>query len=82
MLVLVLLLSKILIIMSVVGLARCSSKFRRISSELDQQVLTALKRIMHVTTDQGYPSQFIPVLILLTVLTFLLSSYVTGAAVR
>jgi hypothetical protein len=82
MLSLMLILSKILIVISVVGLLRCSSRFRRISHELDQQVLTALKRMMHVSSDQGYPSLFFPVLILLTVLSFLLSTYVTMAAGR
>ena len=79
---LVLILSKILITVSLVGLVRCSASFRRMSSELDQQAFTALRRIMHATEDRGYPPQLIPLLMLLTALFFMLSSNVTGAVVR
>jgi len=81
--VLVLVLAKILIITSIVGLLRCSSKYRRMSRELDDHALTALKRIMHAAEDCGYPAYLVPLLILLTTVYFMLSSYyVTGAVVR
>jgi hypothetical protein len=79
---LVLIFSKILIAISVLGLLRCSGKFRSMSSELDEQVFTALRRIMHTTEESGYPPLLIPLLMLLTALTFMLSAYVTTAAVR
>ena len=79
---LVLIFSKILIAISVLGLLRCSESFRRMSSELDEQVFAALKRIMRTTEESGYPPHLIPLLMLLTVLTFMLSAYVTTAAVR
>ena len=79
---LVLILSKILIIVSVVSLLRCSEKFRSMSRELDEQAFTALRRIMHATEDRGYPPQLVPVLMLLTALSFMLSIFVTTAGAR
>ena len=79
---LVLILSKILIIVSVVSLLRCSEKFRSMSRELDEQAFTALRRIMHATEDRGYPPQLVPILMLLTALSFMLSMYVTAAGAR
>jgi hypothetical protein len=78
----VLVLSKILITVSLVGLLRCSATFRMMSQELDQQAFAALKRIMRATEESGYPPQLIPLLILLTALSFMLSMYVTGPGVR
>jgi hypothetical protein len=52
------------------------------SRELDQQAFAALKRIMRATEESGYPPQLIPLLILLTALSFMLSLYVTGPGVR
>jgi hypothetical protein len=78
----VLILSKILIVVSVMGLLRCSARFRRMSREVDDHVYTALKRIMRATEDCGYPPQLVPLLLLLTALSFILSAYVTTAAVR
>ena len=75
-------LSKILIIVSVVSLSRCSEKFRSMSRELDEQAFTALRRIMHATEDRGYPPQLVPILMLLTALSFMLSMYVTAAGAR
>ena len=77
-----LVLSKILIVTSVVGLLRCSATFRTMSQELDQQAFAALKRIMRATEESGYPPQLIPLLIVLTALSFMLSLYVTGPGVR
>jgi len=70
---LVLLLAKILLVVAVVGILRSSSRFRSMSRELDEQALTALKRIMRATEECGYPPVLIPLLMLLTALTFLLS---------
>jgi hypothetical protein len=73
----VLILSKILIVISLTGLLRCSARFRQVGSELDEQVFAVLRRAMRATEDQGYPPQLLPLLILLTALSFLLSAYVT-----
>jgi len=77
-----LILSKILIVVSVTALLRCSEQFRRMSRETDELAFTALKRIMQTTEDCGYPRHLIPVLIALTALSFMLSSYITMPAVR
>jgi hypothetical protein len=79
---LVLILSKILIAVALVGLLRCSEKFRSMSREFDEEALAAMKKIMHATEEHGYPPQLIPLLILLTALSFIMSAYVTGPAVR
>jgi hypothetical protein len=79
---LVLVLSKILIIVAVVGLLRSSPAFRSMSRDLDEQAFAALRRIMRATEDCGYPPQLIPLLMLLTALSFMLSMYVTGPYVR
>jgi hypothetical protein len=76
----VLILSKILIAISVAGLLRCSATFRRKSREFDEQAFSGLKRIMRATEECGYPPQLVPLLILLTALSFMLSSYFTMAA--
>jgi hypothetical protein len=78
----VLILSKILIAVALVGLLRCSERFRRMSRELDEQVFAAMKKIMHTTEEHGYPPHLIPLLMLLTALFFIMSAYVTTAAVR
>jgi hypothetical protein len=78
----VLILSKILIAVALVGLLRCSEKFRCMSRELDEQALAAMKKIMHATEEHGYPPHLIPLLMLLTALSFIMSAYVTAAAVR
>jgi len=78
----VIILAKILIAISVAGLLRCSKKFRSMSRELDEQVFVAMKRVMRATEETGYPPQFVPILMLLTALCFMLSMYVTGPVVR
>jgi len=78
----VLILSKILIVVSLVGLLRCSAKFRSMSRELDENAYTALRRIMHATEECGYPPQIVPLLMLLTALCFVLSMFVTAPGVR
>ena len=75
-------LSKLLIAISIAGLLRCSTRFRRMSRELDEQAFTVLRRLMHATEDSGYPSDIIPLLMLLTALWLMLSSYVTTVGVR
>jgi len=78
----VLILSKILIAVALVGLLRCSEKFRRMSRETDEQVFSAVKKIMRATEEVGYPPHVIPLLMLLTALCFMLTGFVTTAAVR
>ena len=76
---LVTVLAKLMIVTAVVGLLRSSSQFRSMSRELDEQVFSALKRIMNAAEECGYPPQLIPLLMLLTALSFMLSLYVTMA---
>jgi hypothetical protein len=52
------------------------------SRELDDQALAALKRIMNASEEYGYPRELIPVLMLLTALSFMLSMFVTTAGAR
>ena len=77
-----LLLSKVLVVLAVVGLLRCCETFRSMSRQLDEQAFAALRRIMNATEDYGYPPQIIPLLILLTAISFALSAYVTLGAGR
>ena len=79
---LVLVLSKILIIIASVGLMRSSPKIQSMSRELDERAFAALRRMMSATEESGYPPQLIPLLMLLTALSFMLSMYLTGAYVR
>jgi hypothetical protein len=75
---LVLILSKLMIVASVVGLLRCSSTFRQRSRELDEYAFAALRRIMRTTEEYGYPPQLIPLLIILTAISFMLSMVLTA----
>ena len=77
-----LILTKILIIVAAVGLLRSSPAIQTMSRDLDQQAFAALRRIMRVTEECGYPAPLIPLLILLTAFSFMLSMYVTGRYVR
>jgi len=47
------------------------------SRELDEHAFAALKRIMNATEECGYPRELIPILMLLTALSFMLSMYFT-----
>jgi hypothetical protein len=67
----VIVVSKILIVISLLGLLRCSPKFREASRELDERAFAVLKRMMHATEDTGYPAELGPMLILLTALCFM-----------
>ena len=73
----VLILTKLLIMISVLGLLRCSQSFRSICRRTDEQALAALKRAMNAAEDYGYPPQLVPLLILLMALSFMLSIYLT-----
>jgi hypothetical protein len=68
---------KLVIAVAVVGLLRCSQKFREMSRELDEAVFHSLKRIMHVTEESGYPRETILLLIVLTAVAVLA---MTGAS--
>jgi hypothetical protein len=52
------------------------------SRELDELAFAALKRIMNATEECGYPRELIPILMLLTALSFMLSMYVTAPGAR
>ena len=71
------LLAKLLITISLVGILRTSTRFQSMSRELDEHAFAALKRIMNATEECGYPRELIPLLMLLTALSFMLSMYVT-----
>jgi len=70
-------LAKIFIAVSLVGLLRCSEKFRTVSRRLDEEAYAVLERAMNATEDCGYPRHLVPVLILLTAISFMLSAYFT-----
>ncbi len=72
-----LLLTKALIVVCVVGMLRSSSWFQSMSRELDESAISALKRIMNVAEESGFPPESIPLLILLTALMFMASMAVT-----
>ena len=75
-------LAKLLITVALVGLLRTSARFRSMSRELDEHAFAALKRIMNATEEYGYPRELIPLLMLLTALSFMLSMYVTAPGAR
>ena len=75
-------LTKVLIIVAVVGLLRSWPAIQNMSRETDERAFAALRRIMRATEECGYPPQIIPFLIILTALSFMLSSYVTGLSGR
>jgi len=77
-----LLFTKVLIIVAVVGLMRSSPGIQSMSRDLDERAFAALRRIMRATEDSGYPPNLIPLLMLLTALSFMLSAYVTAGYVR
>jgi hypothetical protein len=78
----VLILTKLLIIVAAVGLLRSSPAIQNMSRDLDEQAFAALRRIMRATEECGYPAPLIPLLILLTALSFMLSMYFTGLYVH
>jgi len=78
----VIILAKILIVISVVGLLRCSEKFRIIGREIDDQAIAALKQIMHVSEEMGIPRSIAPLLILLSFVCFMASMYAIEATLR
>jgi ABC-type dipeptide/oligopeptide/nickel transport system permease subunit len=75
----VIILSKLMMAISLVGLLRCSSRFRNMSRELDERAFAALERIMDASEESGYPRHLIPLLMLVTALSFMLSMYFTTA---
>jgi len=75
-------LAKLLLIASVIMLLKTHSRFQTMGRQLDETALLALRRMMRVSEDHGYPPAFIPILTLVTALTFMLSMYVTPLADR
>jgi len=69
----VIILTKILIIISSIGLLRCSERFRTASREFDGHALATLKQIMHVAEEMGIPRSIAPLLFLLTILCYMVS---------
>lgn len=62
---------KLLIIGSVVGLLRSSEKFRMMSREFDEAAWNSLQSMMHTAEDSGYPSGTIPLLIAASAVAFM-----------
>jgi hypothetical protein len=69
--------NEFLIVAGVLAVLWSSPRFQMMSRELDETVLMALRQIMRVSENHGYPPALIPVLMLLTALSFMLSLYVT-----
>jgi len=78
----VIILAKILIVLSVVGLLRCSEKFRTIGRELDDQAIASLRQIMRVSEEMGIPRSIAPLLIILSFVCFMWSMYAIEATLR
>ena len=70
---LMIILSKLLLVISLIGLLQCSGKFRKASRAFDERALASLKQMMSMTESMGYPSQLAPILILLGALFFVLA---------
>jgi len=78
----VIILTKILIVISSIGLLRCSKKFRAASREFDRYAITALRHITDVAEEMGIPSSITPILVLLTILCYMLSMRAIETALR
>ena len=76
------LISKIVIALAVVGILRASNRFKSMSRELDESAMTALNKIMQLAEESGYPSESVPLLMLLTVMAFMLAMGITLGAGR
>ena len=73
---------KLMIVGCVLVILRVSARFQSMSREIDDRAIAAVKRMMNAAEECGYPPELIPLLMLLTALSFMLSMYVTGAFVR
>ena len=73
---------KLVIIAAAAGILRSFPAFQSMSREMDERAFAALKRLMNATEECGYPPQLIPLLMLLTALSFMLSMYITAPYVR
>jgi hypothetical protein len=62
---------RLVIVVCVLGLLRTSQQFRALSRDVDDMVLLAVKRVMHVAEESGLPGEVVPILLMLTVLTFM-----------
>ena len=62
---------RLLIAACAVGMLHSSERFRKMSRDVDESVLLALKRFMHAAEESGFPPEVVPLLMLLTVLTFM-----------
>jgi hypothetical protein len=78
----VIILTKILIIISSIGLLRCSKKFRAASSEFDRHVIATLKHVTHVAEEMGIPRSITPILVLLAILYYMVSMQAIETALR
>ena len=74
--------SKLLFVISIVGLIRCSESFRTASREFDERAFAAMKRMLHATEDSGYSAQTGPILILVLTFCFMMAMYSIEAGLR
>ena len=73
------LLLKGLIVASVLVALKMSDRFQSMSRDLDNKAIAALKRMMNSAEECGFPPVLVPLLMLLTALTFMLSMSSTTA---
>ncbi len=71
--------ARLVAVAAVLILLKRSSRFQQTNRELDERAFAALRRIVNIAEDYGYPPQFVPFLILVTALSFMLSLYFTTA---
>lgn len=62
---------KLVIAASLLGMLRSSERFREMSREVDESVILALKRFMLAAEESGFPPEIVPLLMILTVVTFM-----------
>ena len=62
---------RLLIVIAAVGTLHSFKRFRTMSRELDEAVLTSVKRIMHAAEDSGYPPAMVALLMILMTLAFM-----------
>ena len=73
---------KLILVAGLVAVLYSSERFRSMSQDLDQTAIAALKRFMQAAEDSGFPPEMIPILMLLTVWTFMAASGATTVAGR
>jgi hypothetical protein len=73
---------KLLLIAAIVGILWSSARFRNMSRELDNSALISIRRMMVAAEECGFPAEIVPLLIILTALSFVISAVVTAGVGR